>query len=298
MAGRCCVVTGASEGIGREVAVGLARRGDRVVFVGRSLDRLTSAYHEAYGPAEPSEGGVHVADLSILAQVDRLARTLGEIHPRIDVLVNNAGAIFDRRVETSEGHERTWALNVLAPFLLSWRLAPNLASGSPGRIVNLASAAHRGQRLHLDDPEGRASFRGYRAYGRSKLALLLLTYEFARRFDARQVTVNAAHPGFVATRFGRDSRGLQGLALRVGLRLFGIPASQGAETPLFLASDPSVAAVTGGYFARRRRTLPSRAARDPTTASALWALCRSQTHLEGEALPASAEERGVIQRPV
>lgn len=279
------VVTGATSGIGRALVGELHRRPGTVVVVGKDPERVQRTVAALAAAPGPSGVEGETADLSRLAEVHRLADSLTERFPTLDALVNNAGAYFAHREETIEGHERTWALNVLAPFLLTHRLIAGLAAGN-GRVVNVASTAHRGRRLDLEDLEGAGSFRGFRQYGRSKLALVMLTYEFAARLHGRRVTVNALHPGFVRSGFGQNNAGGSALAIRLAARLFGISASRGARTPLYLTTSPEVAPVSGAYFVRERAVRSSRASYDAPVRSRLWEACCRATGIPADALSA------------
>lgn len=278
------VVTGGSSGIGRAVAEGLCARPGTVVVVGRDPQRTAKAVSDLRARGGPADVESAVADLSRLAEGHRLADELLERFSELDVLVNNAGAYFARREETEEGHERTWALNVLAPFLLTHRLAPRLVADAPARVVNVASAAHRGYHLDLEDLEGRRRYRGFRQYGRSKLALILLTHEFAERLAPARVTVNALHPGFVRSGFGQNNAGGVALAIRVAARLFGIGPARGARTPLLLATSPDVAGTTGAYFVRERAVRSSSPSYDRAAAARVWDHCANATGIPGDAL--------------
>ncbi len=270
------VVTGATSGIGFEICRELATRGYRLVAVGRDPARLASSLAAIERVGGPPPAGL-LADLSRRAEVRRLAERIRDREPRVDVLVNNAGAIFSRRRETEEGTERTFALNVVAPFLLTQLLLPALRTSGRARVVNVASAAHRTARLRLDDLEGRRHYRGWSAYARSKLALILLTRAFARREGAGTPTFNAFHPGFVRSRFAQNNPGLIGPGFRFLTAIGGISPQRGARTGVFLATSPEVAGRSGGYFVRCRETVPSARARDPVTAGRLWDLLREQT---------------------
>jgi NAD(P)-dependent dehydrogenase (short-subunit alcohol dehydrogenase family) len=279
LSGRTAVVTGGTSGIGLEIARGLAARGARTVVVGRGKARAAQACAEivrSLGTAtvEP----VAVTDLALLSDVRELARTLLERYPQVHVLVNNAGVYLRRREVTSEGHERTFALNVLAPFLLTSLLSDRLRASAPARVVNVSSTAHRGQTVDFSDLESAKRFSGFRVYGRSKLELLLLSRELARRFQGTGVTVNAVHPGFVASGFGRNNGGATAVGFRLIELLFAINVRRGAETPLFVASDPSVAAATGEYFARSRLARASPAAGRAEDARRLYDICRELTN--------------------
>ena len=277
-AGPAAVVTGATSGIGLEIARGLAARGVRTVLVGRGPERaagVARSIRETTG--NPSVESVGVRDLALRTEVRSLASELLGRYPRIGLLVNNAGAMFTRREVTAEGTERTFALNVLSPFLLTALLATRLIASAPARVVNVASAAHRGRSVDFDDLEGRAGYGGYRAYGRSKLELILLTRELSRRLEGLGVTVNAVHPGFVRSGFGLNSGGGTAAAIRVLGRLFGRSTSRGAETPLFVATDPSLAQTSGQYFSDRTLRSGSPQSRDVADARRLYEACRELT---------------------
>jgi NAD(P)-dependent dehydrogenase (short-subunit alcohol dehydrogenase family) len=279
LSGRVAVVTGATSGIGREVARGLAALGATTVVVGRGTERSAQvAAALATSTGNHSVESLGVTDLSLLSDTNRLADALLTRYPKIHLLVNNAGAYYRRRQVTSEGHERTWALNVLSPFLLSSRLASALSAGAPARVVNVGSAAHQGHVVDFGALETPDKYgQGYRAYGVSKLELLLLTRELARRFEGAGVTVNAVHPGFVRSGFGKNNGG--GVAFVIGVLglLFGKSVRRGAVTPLFVSSDPSVASVTGRYFSNRKVHPGSVASQDMSVARHLYEVCRELT---------------------
>lgn len=284
MRGRICVVTGATSGIGLVTARELARAGATVALVARDARRAAATATEITATSGNSQVRAWPADLTLRTDVYRLAEGLLAEYPAIHVLVNNAGALFASRETTPEGIERTWALNVVTPFLLTHLLLPRLESSKPARVVNVASAAHRGVHLNFEDLQGRAHYSGYGAYARSKLAVLLMTYEFARQLTEVPVTVNALHPGFVRTGFGRNNRGLYGATVSTLSFLFGIRPARGARTSIFLATDPSVAEVTGKYFIRRRPRPSSRASYDTAAATRLWDVLSLQTGIPSDVL--------------
>ncbi|MFY9717391.1 MAG: SDR family NAD(P)-dependent oxidoreductase [Thermoplasmata archaeon] len=276
LAGRVVVVTGATSGIGREIAIGVARLGATTVVVGRGADRSATAAEEV-GKAAVSRHveSVAVADLARRADQRALADELLRRYPEIHVLVNNAGGIFARREVTTDGLERTFALNVLAPFVLTERLAPRLRESGEGRVVNIASAAHRRQHVELSDLQTSRSYQGWGAYGRSKLELILLTGEFARRYGANGPTVNAVHPGFVRSGFAQNNPGGFAALVKIAGWIGGRSLVRGAVTPLFVASDPSLAKVSGEYFADRKVRRGSRASRDLSVATQLFERCQA-----------------------
>jgi retinol dehydrogenase 14 len=284
-AGRVAVVTGATSGLGREIARRLALERFRVVVVGRGADRAATAAAEiARATGSAGVDSVGVVDLGRPTEVRALAEVLLSRYPAIHVLVNNAGALYLRRELTPDGLERTFALNVLAPYLLTTLLAERLKTSAPARVVNVASAAHYRHTVDFADLQSAGKYAGYRAYGRSKLELLLLTREFARQFAGTGVTVNAVHPGFVASGFGQNNGGGSGVAIKVLALLFGRSVRRGANTPVLVASDPSLATVTGEYFSNEHVSRGDPASRDMAAAARLAAACAA---LVGSGAPAA-----------
>jgi NAD(P)-dependent dehydrogenase (short-subunit alcohol dehydrogenase family) len=275
-AGKVAVVTGATSGIGREIARRLAVDGFTVVVVGRGDARaaeVAATVSRETGNARVESVGV--TDLASPAEVRRLAGTLLARYPAIHLLVNNAGAFFRRRDVDPDGLERTFALNVLAPFLLTELLSDRLRASAPARVVNISSAAHYRQTVDFGDLQSAQHYAGYRSYGRSKLELLLLTREFGRRWAGTGVTVNAVHPGFVASGFAQNNGGGTALGMRVLAFLFGRSVRRGAETPVFVATDPSLASVTGEYFSNRHLSRGDPASRDLSAAARLYEACEA-----------------------
>ena len=265
MAGKTCLVTGATSGIGLKTVEGLAAAGARVIVVGRN-EQWVAALAARLGP----ETGSHVVDLSNQDDVRRLAQEVQERYEAIDVLINNAGAFFQRRQESADGVEMTFALNHLAPFLLTNLLLDYLKSRGPARIVTVASSAHKGQELDLDDLEGKRKYGGWKAYGRSKLANILFTYELARRLEGTGVTANCLHPGFVASKFGHNNDGFVRGAIGLAQRLFAISEEKGARTSIHLASAGELEGVSGKYFAKSKPIASSAASHDEDAQARLW----------------------------
>jgi NAD(P)-dependent dehydrogenase (short-subunit alcohol dehydrogenase family) len=279
MNGKVCVVTGASSGIGRASAVALARLGAQVVLVGRDRGRTEAALAEAAAAGAPAtpEPRLEIADLASMTQVRELSGRLGALD-RIDVLVNNAGLVLGQHRVTPDGFDQVFAVNHLAPFLLTNLLLAKLTASAPARVVTVSSDAHSAARLDLGDPQLEQGWDSWRAYANSKLANILFTRELARRLDGTGVTANCAHPGTVRTGFGREG----GRLLRLGLtiaRPFLLTPQRGADTIVYLASSPDVAGQTGGYYVKRQRREPSGAARDDMTARRLWQLSEELTGL-------------------
>ena len=269
MRGKTVVITGGTSGIGEVAAIGLAKMGARIVLVARDNARgnatLARLRHSALGIAH----SVHFADLLRLAEMKRVADQIAEQESRIDVLINNAGALFATRRLTEDRLERTFALNHMAYFVITERLRERLSASGTARIINTASAAHYGARLDLDDLQSAKSFDARKAYGRSKLCNILFTRELARRLHNTGVTANCLHPGFVATRFGDQSGGL--LSPLVWLaKTFAISPAEGAKTIVYLACAPEVAQTSGQYFYKCRPTAPAPPAQDDRSALLLW----------------------------
>lgn len=300
MDGRVCLVTGATAGIGLVTARELARRGATVVLVGRNATR--GAQVTATISQETGNPAVEflAADLSSQAQVRDLAGRFLVRHPRLHVLVNNAGALFAVREESVDGIEMTLALNHLGPFLLTTLLLDALKAAAPARVVNVASIAHEdADGFDFDDPQaartggwGRyprseagnvfyslvlpLAHPGLRQYARSKLANILFTRELARRLEGTGVTANALHPGVIASDFG-EGNGLYGWFMRRFFRMRGITVEAGAMTSIHLATAPELERVSGGYFVHRRPATCSAAARDADAAARLWRLSETLT---------------------
>ena len=274
MSGRKCVVTGASSGIGLETARGLALFGAYVVVVGRTSTRVEAAVTALESVAR---GGVfsECADFSSLAETRALAARLLDAHPTVDVLVNNAGLWSQERQDSEDGYELTFAVNHLAPFLLTLELMPALKRGRATRVVNVSSRLHRKERaFDFDDVHQRERrYSNMRAYQQSKLANVLFTRELARRTS---LLVNAVHPGGVATDVVRDSR-LLSWGLRHFAKFWLLTPEEGARTSLHVATSPELAAVTGRYFANCAECAPSPAARDADQAARLWELSERLT---------------------
>lgn len=269
LTGKVALVTGATAGIGEVTAAALAGLGAAVVLVSRSPQKLAATA----GRIQQQTGNPNVewiaADLAAMANVVEAADEFKARHDRLHILVNNAGAIFMTRQVTADGYELTFALNHLAYFLLTEQLLPVLERSAPARIVNVASGAHAGGRLNLDDLMGERKFSGFGAYSQSKLANVMFTYELARRLEGTGITANVLHPGFVASDFGRNNSGWM-MRLFGLVRPFAISPEQGAQTQIYLASSPEVEGVTGQYFVKQKPKRSSQASYDTAAQKRLW----------------------------
>jgi NAD(P)-dependent dehydrogenase (short-subunit alcohol dehydrogenase family) len=271
MHGKVVVISGGTSGIGEVAAERLAGLGARLVLVARDRARgeATLARLRARGPGVGHVA--HYADLSLIADTKRVAAEIAAAEPRIDVLINNAGAMFGHRRVTADGLELTFATNHMSYFLLTHGLRERLLASAPARVVNTSSAAHRRAALDFDDLQSARDYRGFTAYSRSKLCNILYTRELARRSAGTGVTATCLHPGFVATRFGDASGGLFSYVVRASKQVFAISSEKGAETLVYLASSPEVATISGGYFYQCQLATPTRAAQDDAAARRLWA---------------------------
>jgi NAD(P)-dependent dehydrogenase (short-subunit alcohol dehydrogenase family) len=266
MQGKTVIITGATSGIGEVAAVHLAQQGARIVFTARDRARAEATLVKLQAANGQVEHAFHMADLSTLAEIKRIGAILSRA-PRIDVLVNNAGAIFTRRQETADGLEMTFALNHMGYFVITNALMGRLLPGA--RIVTVASNAHRGAKLDFDDLQSRKSYAGFAVYSRSKLCNILFNRELARRVPAG-VTANSLHPGFVDTRFGVNSGGLMRTVLKVVKPIGAISPEEGARTIIHLASSPAVAGITGEYFYKCKIDRPTQEAQNDADAKRLW----------------------------
>ena len=292
MKSKVVVITGATSGIGQVAAENLGEMGARIIQVARDRERGEAALKRLRERAPGLTHAIYYADLSRLSEMKRVASEIASAEPRIDVLINNAGAMFSRRQVTEDGLELTFAINHMAYFVLTHGLGERLITSTPARVVNTASDAHESATLDFDDLQsvtayGKKDFLewaryggpGYKVYARSKLCNILFTRELSRRFAGVGVTANCLHPGFVATRFGDHAGGLISFSIRIG-KLFAQSPQEGAETLVYLASSLEVASVTGKYFHKYRVVQPSWEAQDDATAQRLWGESARLAHLQ------------------
>jgi len=273
------VLTGGSSGIGRWIALGLARAGLHLVMIARDPARAAATRAWLGAQVAGAEPEIVTADLSLLAAARAAAAAIAARHSRITLLVNNAGLIAPRRILTAEGHELVLAVNHLAPFVLTRALLPALEAAAPARVVNIGSTASDHARIDPDDLEGARGWGVMRAYGQSKLALMMASLDWAEQLAGTGVTCNVVHPGLVATEIARHLP-FGTLAWRLG-RPFMLSPRQGADTPLYVALAPDLATVSGRYFKRRRQVPTNPLAQDRALRARVWA---ATARLVGEAV--------------
>jgi NAD(P)-dependent dehydrogenase (short-subunit alcohol dehydrogenase family) len=279
MTGKVCLVTGATSGIGKVTATALASLGAEVVISGRNREKTEATIHQII--SETGNETVHylLADFSDLEQVRELAAQFNRRFSRLDILVNNAGSFFNTRQETQYGVEKTFLVNHLAPFLLTNLLLETIKSSSSARIINVSSDAHQYGTLDFDDLCFKRGFVGMKAYARSKLANILFTYESVRRLGESSITVNALHPGHVATDIWRTNFSIVGPALKRVMGLFALTPEEGADNSIYLATSQDVAGVTGKYFVKREPAQSSSLSYDEELAKRLWEVSEDLTSI-------------------
>ncbi|HEY5339187.1 MAG TPA: SDR family oxidoreductase [Rhizomicrobium sp.] len=269
MKDKVVVITGATSGIGEVAADRLAQKGARIVFVARDRERGDATRKHLRAIAGHTDHTVHYADLSKISEMKRVSKEIADSEPQIDVLINNAGAMFGSLQLSADGLEMTFAVNHMAYFVMTNMLLERLKATPGARIVSTASDAHKGNKLNFEDLQSEKSYSSFAVYGRSKLMNILFTRELARRLVGTGVTANCLHPGFVGTRFGDQSGGLMALAIKIA-KNFALTPEQGAQTIIYLASSPEVEGRSGGYYAKSRLLAPSREAQNDTDAKRLW----------------------------
>ena len=276
LAGKTALITGANSGIGKETALALARMKANLVIVCRDQQRGRAALEDIKSKSGNPSVELMICDLASQAQIRKLAQEFKQKHDRLDVLVNNAGVILTRRSLTEDGLESTFAINHLAYFLLTNLLLDLIKQSAPARIVNVSSTVHKSATIDFDDLQGERSYGAMRAYGQSKLANVLFTYELARRLEGARVTANCLHPGVIATNIFRDISGVVGAAAKLFLK----SARRGAETSIYLAASPEVEGVTGKYFDDGRAVRSSPESYDEAIAERLWQVSERLTNLQ------------------
>lgn len=271
MQGKICLVTGANSGIGKETALRLAEMGATVVMVCRDRARGEAAQNEIKTRSGNDAVDLLLADLSSQQSIHQLADDFKQRYSQLHILINNAGVVMLRRHETADGLEMIFAVNQLAPFLLTNLLLDTIKASAPARIVNVSSESHEAGFIKMDDLQSKKSYRFMRAYGQSKLALVLFTYELARRLAGTGVTANCLHPGFVATNIGQ--RGVGPVTRKIVNLIFsrlGISPAEGAKTTIYLASSPDVEGITGKYFVKSKPRPSAAISYDETLQQLVW----------------------------
>lgn len=279
---KICLVTGATSGIGQETARALAQQGMTVVIVGRNEQKSAGTVVAIKAATGNPNVSYLLADFADQAAVRRLAAEFKERYDRLDVLINNAGGFYAKRQENAAGHELTFAVNHLGYFLLTNLLLDRLQASAPARIINVSSDAHQWGKIDFSDLHFTRGYGSMKAYSRSKLANLLFTFELARRLTGTGVTVNALHPGFVATNFGANNMGFAGPLLKWVINRFALSPAEGAKTMIYLATDAGVAGETGKYFVKNRAIAAAPMAYDEVTAQQLWEVSAELTGLPAD----------------
>jgi NAD(P)-dependent dehydrogenase (short-subunit alcohol dehydrogenase family) len=284
MQGRICLITGGTNGIGKSTAQGLARLGATVVIVGRDAQKTSRVVAEIRSATGNPNVDSLLADLSSQQAIHHLASDFKRKYAQLHVLLNNAGGTFTARQLSVDGIEMTLALNHLAYFLLTNLLLDTLKTSAPARIINVSSDAHSGGKIDFDNLQGERSYSSFGPYGNSKLANILFTTELARRLEGTDVTVNALHPGFTSTGFGKNNPGFFMKIMGVVVPLIARSPEKGAATSIYLASSPEVQSITGKYFVDCKVAQPAPQAADRAVARQLWDVSTEMVHL-ADAIP-------------
>ena len=270
MKDKICLITGATDGIGKETARYLGKQNAQLILVGRNPEKGEKVRKKLIEKTGNNQIEILTADLSNMKAIRYLAERIYSRYDRLDVLINNAGALFAQREETDEGLEKTFALNHLNYFLLTKLLLDLIKKGKNSRIINVASGAHIGATLDFDNLHGRNGYSGWAAYKRSKLMNIMFTYKLAELLKDTPITVNTLHPGFVRTRFGDNNTGIVGIGLNLAKKIGAISIKKGAETSVFLATSPTVKGVSGKYFVKCKPEKSSSLSYNKSDIDRLW----------------------------
>lgn len=270
MTGKVCIVTGSNSGIGKETALALAKMGATVVMVVRNQEKGQKALDEIVSETGNHSVSLMICDMSSMASIRSFVAELKKRYNRLDVLINNAGAEYVKREVTPEGFERTFAVNYLAPFLLTHELLDLLKASAPSRIINVSSGLAKNGKIDFDDLQNERDYKGMKAYSNAKLMLMMWTYALSRRLDGTGVTVNVLMPGFVATNLGKNSGSLRSRIMFSMVRPMQISAKKGAETSVFLASSDQVSKVSGKCFSKKQETETCPASYEVKAQERLW----------------------------
>ena len=270
MKDKICLITGATDGIGKETARCLGKQNAQLILVGRNPVKGEKVRKKLIAITGNNQIKILTADLSNMKAIRYLAERIYSRYDRLDVLINNAGALFAQREETDEGLEKTFALNHLNYFLLTKLLLDLIKKGKTPRIINVASGAHIGATLDFDNLQGKNDYSGWAAYKRSKLMNIMFTYKLAELLKDTPITVNTLHPGFVRTRFGDNNTGIVGIGLNLAKKIGAISIKKGAETSVFLATSPTVKGVSGKYFVKCKPEKSSSLSYNKSDIDRLW----------------------------
>ena len=270
MEGKLCLITGATDGIGKETAKSLAGFNARLILVGRDQNKGESVRNELMVQTGNDQIDIMTADLSNMNAIQKLSVEIHQKYNKLNVLINNAGAFFSKREITDDGFEKTFALNHLGYFLLTKLLLDLIKKGKNPRIINVASGAHIGATLDFDNLQGKNDYSGWAAYKRSKLMNIMFTYKLAELLKDTPITVNTLHPGFVRTRFGDNNTGIVGIGLNLAKKIGAISIKKGAETSVFLATSPTVKGVSGKYFVKCKPEKSSSLSYNKSDIDRLW----------------------------
>jgi NAD(P)-dependent dehydrogenase (short-subunit alcohol dehydrogenase family) len=279
MKGKVCVVTGATSGIGWVTAYRLSQWGAAVVLMGRDVKRGLAAVDRIQKECGNGNSEFIRVDLAAQQEIRQFVEEFKKRYDRLDILVNNAGTTLLTRRMSVDGYEMTFVVNHLSHFLLTNLLIDVLKTSAPSRVINVSSGSHRRASINFDDLHSQSGYRIMRAYGQSKLANILFTYELARQLEGTGVTANALHPGFVLTNLGRDNGWLIHRIIRLAMRMKGISPEEGAQTILYLAASPEVEGVTGKYFYKMKPVKSSPKSYDPEASRRLWEISEKLTGL-------------------
>ncbi len=270
MKDKVVIVTGSNSGIGRETALALAEMGASVVSVVRNQELGEQACEAIVAETGNESVDMMLCDLSSMNTIRKFAEEFRSKYDRLDVLINNAGAVFSKRDITAEGFEHTLAVNYLAPFLLTHELLPLLKTSAPSRVINLSSGLANRAELNLDDLQSESSYKSRKVYGSAKLMIEMFTYELARRLENTGVSVNVVHPGFVATNLGRSSGSLSSRIMFGMMKPFQLSPKEGAETSIYVASSSEVEGLTGKCFGKKQEKVTSEISYDVEKQKLLW----------------------------
>jgi NAD(P)-dependent dehydrogenase (short-subunit alcohol dehydrogenase family) len=270
MKDKICLITGATDGIGKETARCLGKQNAQLILVGRNPEKGEKVQKKLIAITGNDQIDIMTADLSNMNAIQKLSAEIHKKYNKLNVLINNAGAFFSKREITDDGFEKTFALNHLGYFLLTKLLLDLIKKGKDPRIINVASGAHIGATLDFDNLQGKNDYSGWAAYKRSKLMNIMFTYKLAELLKDTPITVNTLHPGFVRTRFGDNNTGIVGIGLNLAKKIGAISIKKGAETSVFLATSPTVKGVSGKYFVKCKPEKSSSSSYNKSDIDRLW----------------------------